>query len=592
MGSHGRARVLGTSLAVLALCACDSSGGDSDVDTDIDTDTDTDADCADGEASCLADARTLRTCVQGSWQDMDCLAETGGYCEAGTCKDRWLLGDPQWSDCPGVDHATPESLADKAAHYDRLVRETHVHPRHQLMVAVRIADGTNETAATYQDVTRWHTGENDGLWTGAYLASQAFRYAVTRGTAQGEEALDNIRTVLQGNERQMAITGVPGLYTREYRTPDIDGMSCPEDISSYRRDPEKDDNRWLQIRDDGCVWLANEEGTEWVQSEHCGYPAELHDYCWLDNVSQDEYSGHFLAMGAIWKLVDDADLKARVVALAEQAVAHLIKNDLTYVDWDGRTTEHGRLYALAGDDTPGFNAMLALSWVKVGAALTGRADFDDFYHRCLLQRDGPDECQPQAMGLLKPYTEWLDTTLLHVSSTSCKNNWNNFNMFYMALFNLLWFETDPAVLEAVWAYLEPSFFDPEDNERPLSEQKNSFFNFIYAAMKDQGPESSGPAYSEVEDAVCTLKQFPASQAPFDADTTTDEYPHDCDSRLDHSMTAEVIPIYLRCPGSFAWTRNPYSRKICTADPTLLNTPGDYLLAYWMGRYFGFIGEAL
>ena len=31
--------------------------------------------------------------------------------------------------------------------------------------------------ATWQDVDRWLSGENDGLWSALYLAAEAFRYA-------------------------------------------------------------------------------------------------------------------------------------------------------------------------------------------------------------------------------------------------------------------------------------------------------------------------------------------------------------------------------------------------------------------------------
>ena len=74
---------------------------------------------------------------------------------------------------------------------------------------LRLKDGAAEATATWEDVGAWYPGENDGLWNGTYLASQAFRYAATKGTAEAEAALSNLRKVLNGNERLMAITGVP-----------------------------------------------------------------------------------------------------------------------------------------------------------------------------------------------------------------------------------------------------------------------------------------------------------------------------------------------------------------------------------------------
>ena len=58
------------------------------------------------------------------------------------------------------------------------------------------------------------------------------------------------------------------------------------------------------------------------------------------------------------------------------------------------------------------------------------------------------------------------------------------------------------------------------------------------------------------------------------------------------MSEHTIPIADRCPKTFVWWNAGFSRSNCTAVSFDLEQPGDYLLAYWMGRYYGFIPEDL
>jgi hypothetical protein len=180
---------------------------------------------------------------------------------------------------------------------------------------------------------------------------------------------------------------------------------------------------------------------------------------------------------------------------------------------------------------------------------------------------------------------------LYRTSDGCKNNYNNFNMIFMAVFNLVWYENRPGIKQNIQAVFEDTMFkSAPDVKRQMAAQKNSFFNFIYASMKRLGPGSTGPAFKEVEDAVCTLKQFPASKADAAHDTTN--LPFDCTGRLGGDLTFDPIPMSDQCPGIFNWTRDPYEMRKCDADPREITAPVDYLLAYWMGRYFGFIAEGM
>jgi hypothetical protein len=576
-------------LAAIAslISASGCGGGESDDDA-----------CIEGAVSCTDDALSTLTCQAGAWIEADCWQTEGRLCDGGECVDPWRHGDPAWGTCLDDPLATGESLADKAGYYDELVARLHVHPdlrwASDLYLQREQADCPDglsppcyeplvpEEQATFEDVATWRSGENDGLWSGLYLASQAYRYAVTAD----DDALDNIRVLLAGEADRMRITGVPGLFTRQLIPPGVDGLSCPTDAAAYAVDEEKDDNQWVKIEDDGCVWVTDPDTMAWTATTHCG----LDDYagwCWLDNVSQDEYAGHMFALGALAKLVDDPDVQATVADLLGQVGGHLMENDLTVVDWDGRLTEHGRLYPMALTDTPGYLALMALSFVKIAAEGSDRDDLRAYYDDCLLQRGGELDCLPWPGQEAKPFTDYLPALLLYTGEGSCESNWNNFSMAMVSFHHLLWFERDLPTRALIQEAMASEAMQA-DKERALIEQENAWFNVMWAAQKQLGPGSDGPDYQAVEDAVCSLRQFPASQSTPTLDPTS-LYEHDCDSRQGSSMAAEPIPVSLRCPKTFLWWANPYRRNTCTEESWNIHVPGDYLLAYWMARYYGFVG---
>lgn len=561
-----------------------------------------DTGCAEGDWSCSEDGYTLRRCVEGKWVETACMANERRLCEGGACVDPWRYGSPTWRTCPDDPFATGGTLAQKAAWYDGIARRLHLHPTLKWVMGVTLPKvevacpqgktppcydaAVSEGEATWADVERWHSGENDGLWSGLYLASQAYRWAATKDP----EALENIRILLEGEIARMRITGVPGVFTRQFIPPGVAGIGCPQDDAAYVTDVEKDDNRWVQIRDDGCVWVIPHDTMQWTKTDHCGLD-EFAGWCFLDNVSQDEYAGHMFALGALWRLVEVPDVRGAVRDLIEQVGVHLMENHLAIVDWDGRVTEHGKLWATSFADTPGFLAAESLAFLKMAVEVSGREDLRDFYENCLLQRSGPRPCLPWPLEVEdpKPYTEFLPMMWAYVGEKGgCKSNFNNYSMVMSYLHLLLWFEGDPVVREAAQEVLDRELMR-YDSPRALITHKNAWFNVIWAAGKRLGPGSDGPALQAVEDAICSLKEFPASKYQ-QARNTWDKYPHYCEGRLGGSQTEFPIPVAERCVRTFLWWASPYDRETCDEQPWEVRQPADYLLAYWMGRYYGFIGE--
>lgn len=554
-----------------------------------------------GQEACTpyCNGNILVRCNEGPY---DCMAEEGRLCEAGACVDPWRYGSPKWDPCNDDPLATPETLHQKAAYYDEVAKRLHLHPALKWVMGVTLPkvevdcpEGSTppcydvlvpEDEATYEDVERWHTGENDGLWSALYMASQAYRY----GATGSQEALENLRLLLEGEKIRMEITGVPGLFTRQFIPKGVKGIECPKDDAAYITDPEKDDNKWVQIRDDGCVWVIPHETGKWTKTAHCGLE-RFAGWCFLDNVSQDEYAGHMFALGAVYKLVDVPELRNLAADLIEKVGVHLMENHLAFVDWDGRITEHGKLWATSLADTPGFLAAESLAFIRMAIEVSGREDLRAFYDDCLLQRSGPTSCLPWPLEAENPksYLEFLPMMMAYFGDHGgCKSNFNNFSMVMSFLHDLIWFERDKEVREVAQSVLDTELMH-YPSPRALITHKNAWFNFIWAASKRLGPSSDGPAYDAVRDAICSLREFPARKHE-QAKDTWNKYEHFCDGRLGDSQTEFPIPVAERCLRTFLWWASPYDREVCPERPWEVYQPADYLLAYWMGRYYGFIEE--
>lgn len=555
-------------------------------------------------ASCSADGLTLTRCEGGHEVTVECLRDFGQLCEVDRCVDPWRYGAPQWGTCPSDPLATDETLAEKASYYDDAAVRLHLHPDLGWVMGVRlrgaerpcaagesppcvdpVEPAVDERLATVADVETWQSGENDGLWSALYLASQAFRYGATRSSV----ALGTLRRLLEAERDRMRITGVPGLFTRQYVRPGVTGLSCPTDDAAYTTDAEKDDNRWVQIRDDGCAWTVSRETGTWARSDHCGLEAYA-GWCWLDNVSKDEYSGHVFGLAAVVRLVDDAEVHGLAAELLGDFGAHLVENSLTLVDWDGRVTEHGKFSPLAFDDYPGFNAAMALGFLKTAVEATGRADLRAYYDDCLLARQGAPTC---TLGSLTPsgsFVEYLGTPGLYVGPEGCEANYNNISMHLLSLHDLLWFERDPVARGAAQRSLDVDVMRAPGEPRAILGQHNALFDFIWAAQKALGPGTDGPAFEAVEDGVCMLRQFRASQAQVDL-TPPPRYQPYCKSRFDEDVAEHPRQIGERCTANFVWWGDPYQLGSCTRDARRIHPPTGYLLAYWMARYFGFVDEA-
>ena len=184
------------------------------------------------------------------------------------------------------------TLHEKAMYYEQQVRSRHIRNGFNASL-VGMQKGNLSTGYLADS-------DNDGLWTSMYLASQVYRYTVTKE----QEALLNCTESLEAMERLYTINGVKGFPSRSFeRSGHIAQLSDPE--------------RW-----------QHSKNPEWD---------------WKATTSSDEAIGHIFVFGVMAELLtDQPGLQRRAVVLIDSLMQHILDNDLYLVDYDGKPTAWGR----------------------------------------------------------------------------------------------------------------------------------------------------------------------------------------------------------------------------------------------------------
>ena len=216
---------------------------------------------------------------------------------------RWLMDDAIVDIAPGPDnsvlvlsekgltiiHFKEMTLAEKATHFDRVMRQRHI--RYGFNSALAMSEPGDLSTGTLIDT------DNDGLWTAMYLAGELFRYAATKS----DDALRNCYESFEAMERLSEITPMEGFPARSF------------DRAGYQ---VSDKSRWQ--------------------------PAEDKRWSWKATTSSDEIVGHFFAYTIFAEIVPDPAWKRRAVALMDAIIDHIVRNNWYLVDYDGKPTQWGR----------------------------------------------------------------------------------------------------------------------------------------------------------------------------------------------------------------------------------------------------------
>ncbi|HZS03796.1 MAG TPA: hypothetical protein VFD58_02895 [Blastocatellia bacterium] len=358
-------------------------------------------------------------------------------------------------------------------------------------------------APASDQIVSYTRGGDSALWTGHYLAAEAFRYRVTAAP----EALENVRKAVAGIRALTDVTGINLLA------------------------------RCLIPVDSPYAQAVTEE-----EKRHGTYKNSLggQQYFWIGNTSRDQYSGVFFGLGVAYDLVDDAELRPAISDLLTRLLDHLIGNNWLVVLPDGSssTTFAGHpeqrlsFLAVGSHVNPGrfsstYSAQRFLNYATVGAAV--------------------------AIEVLDDHSSYF-----------------KFNLDTINLYNLIRLEGDD--------FYRARYLNTYDVLRRTTDgHGNAHFNMIDRALK--GPDERRDA--ETRALLAEWLRRPRRDEWLDWRGNA-RFPACGDDKA-----CNPIPVIDRVRTDFLWQRSPF--LLFGGGYGTIETAGiDYILPYWMARYYGVI----
>lgn len=235
--------------------------------------------------------------------------------------------------------AFTSTLAEKAEHYEELIEKYHI--RRGFTATRHIENHDMNTG--FPEIS-----DNDGLWTGCYVAAESYRYAAT-GSA---DALRRARRGMNAMLFLIRISGIPGFTARAVRYPGEIGYG-------------NGNHEWTLSPDGSCEWKGE--------------------------TSSDEMTGHFFGLSTYYDLCADDAEKEDVGKALCGIVDHILTHSYRLVDKDGLPTTWAAWDpALLNYDDKwfserGINSLEFLGFLKVAYHVSGdekyKAVYDEFVIR-------------------------------------------------------------------------------------------------------------------------------------------------------------------------------------------------------------------
>ncbi len=382
------------------------------------------------------------------------------------------------------------------------------------------------TAPGSFDIHHYSFGDST-IWTGAYLGSQALRYGVT---GDPDAKANAIRTV-GALDAHLHVTQVPGFIARVVA-------------------PDEAPYNTAYIGHDRYV-----AGTgEWAGT------------FWINNTSRDQYTGWFFGMALAYDLIDDEPTREIIRADVQEVIDNLEADNYWIIGENGRPTDAG----------PNVGAIMRLCWHLIAAHVIDTPEYWAKYEQRWEEDQG--EIQFGSFSWFNIYMEYY-----------------GFNLTHMTYYSLLRLERNPARRAR---YLEVF----HKMVRSLVEfTHNVFFDDIYLANCERAGECRNfdASATDLQEQILDFQDPPVREVPLAIpDWPLDPLSVFLSDLVDElgirwlldidPQTQDARPVKWRCPRSFMWQKNPYYIECPGGDGTEVYPGIDFMLAYWMGRYYNLI----
>jgi len=366
---------------------------------------------------------------------------------------------------------------------------------------------------------------DNAYMTGIYLGAMSMEYAVTHDSEAQHAAGEAIKAL----NLLCTVSGKTGLLAR---------AAVPMDR------PWHDDGEWHKTADG--------------------------QYRWRGDVSNDQMTGVIYGFAMAYDLVADPAQKKMIAKDVGDLVGYVLDNDLRIIGFDGKPTQWGRYDAPYVKRVEHQNALLWLQHLKVAAHVTGEKRFADAYQKYAVD-EGYAETAVKARRGGNPFKPGMV-------------NHSDDVLLYLAYVPLLRLEKDGALKDKYLASLRRTW-EGDGHFPGVKPEGNPHYAFlVHKYLGDSTEDAAG---------IQTLRWFPFDMK-WNHDTLA-SYEEELGFKAPTTPQSpapgphSVIPIDRRPKTWSAWVQDPYVAGTRTADIPLAFNGNDYLMSYWTGRYWGYIG---
>lgn len=389
------------------------------------------------------------------------------------------------------------------------------------------------------DTASWRPedDDNDGEYTGGYLAMESFRYAVTKS----EDAHQKARKAFDFLRQLQTVTGTAGFFARSI---------VPAN--------------WTKVHDANRKYTEQQIAEELVKDprykpvEQRWRPSADGKWLWKGDTSTDEMDGHFMAYFYFYEYAANEEEKQLVRDHVKKIMDELIRNNYNLIDIDGTHT-HWAVWSpeqLNGDpdwaSEKSLNSMELLGYLKFAYGITGDEKYQQEYLR-LINEEGYLENARLVNSKNPAWQIYFDRTLEGYT--------------FPLLFR---YETDPTIKAVYEEMLEKWMADQEYGENLVN-------NMAYTLCTGKK--------INVQQTVDFLKDTPLDLVEWPINHTLRE-----DVKIVRTPILEEIQIDQLPPASMRatvrWDKNPWSA--IQGNLHSMREPVFWLWPYWEARFLGII----
>ena len=366
---------------------------------------------------------------------------------------------------------------------------------------------------------------DNAYMTGIYLGTMSMKYAVTKADADREKARRSLRAL----HLLCTVSGKKGLLSR---------AAWPAD----------------RPMDDDGLWRDSPDGK----------------HRWRGDVSSDQVDGTLFGFALAYDLVANDAEKTLIAEDVGNLVGAILDNNLRIIGYDGNVTTWGKYYPEYAMIADRLNMLLWLQALKVAHHVTGEARFEAAYTE---------------WAFAKNYAKKSVYSRRHRNPNMRAVNHSDDVLIFLGYEPVLRYEENPELREFLLAGLK-DFWDGNAKYPGVAPEANPLYAFLVARYLDKK--------DAVPDAINTLRWFPLDMK-WNRDTIA-QYEKTLEFRFDPAPKSpepekkKPLPVDRRPKSWSAWVMDPYRPGGDSGVDSPIEFNGhDYLLGYWMGRYYGFIG---